>query len=25
MHPDKARLYFDTMEQLGGRLVYDDQ
>ncbi len=24
LHPDKARLYFDTMERLGGVLVYDD-
>ncbi len=25
MHPDKTRLYFETMEKLGGELVYDDK
>ena len=25
MHPDKARVYFERMEKLGGQLVYDEQ
>jgi len=25
MHPDKVRLYFDGMERLGGKLVYDEE
>ena len=25
MHPDKTKIYFDGLEKMGGKLVYDDQ